>query len=208
MGRFQGKCEGETTRYTGDPKEMKTHREVERNQLKNRSHTQREKNKKSNKVERWGTLPSVWPQGGGSCPLSHALALQSQSFLFIQHCNVWHFLRGGRVWAIVFLGCCSIGSAGFTHWNVSGLQLYLFDWFYLSPINNHLLHLEMGDLVSGEKMWWMISDRMDLASFFLPPPFQNRWYQFEVAGASWERKLHRDTTAQRQIWAFWLQLRQ
>lgn len=47
-------CQEESKKkYRGKQKEMKkTHREVKRNHLRNRSHTQRGKNKESNKVKR------------------------------------------------------------------------------------------------------------------------------------------------------------
>lgn len=38
-------------------------------------------------------LASMWPQGGGSCPLSGSTKEKVSIFTA---CNVWHFLRGEK----------------------------------------------------------------------------------------------------------------
>ena len=64
---------------------------------------------------------TAWRRGGRPChqcdpgegvPVLY-LALQSQSLLFIQHCNVWHFLQGG--------------GGGFSHC----FPWLLFDWLHV-----------------------------------------------------------------------------
>lgn len=74
-GRKKYELQKWTKKY--EKKKKTPHSEVKRNQNKNKSLTQNE-NKKSNKdgewrrEERWETLPWLWPQGGGSCPLSRS----------------------------------------------------------------------------------------------------------------------------------------
>lgn len=87
------------------------------------------------------------------------LTLQSQSFYLYSTVMFGISFDGGGGLAIVFLGCCSIGSMC---WNVSSLWLYLFGYLYLSVRKYCLFLLMMGNLVRGETMQWFMSQWMSL----------------------------------------------
>lgn len=59
------------------------------------NHTLSNKGRDVGKGGEVGDLAMTVTPGRGVPVLHHAL--QSQRLLFIQHCNVWHFLLGGRV---------------------------------------------------------------------------------------------------------------